>query len=216
MQKAVIFDLDGTLLYTLEDLKNSVNVALNKFNYPSRTLDEVRNFVGNGVRLLIERAIPDGKSNPHFEECLKYFKEDYVKNMYNETKPFDGILEMLENLRKKDYKIGVVSNKFDKAVKELCDKYFEGKIDVAIGENEEKGVRKKPDPTGVFEAIKLLNCDKNFTYYVGDSEVDIQTAKNSNLKCISVTWGYKDKEFLLKNNAEIIINNPEEIFEILK
>ena len=214
MEKGAIFDLDGTLLYTLEDLKDSVNFALAKYNYPPRTLDEVRNFVGNGVRPLIERSIPQGVSNPNFEECLNCFKQHYAQNMYNKTKLFDGIDEMLTELQSRGYKIAVVSNKFDKAVKKLCEKYFGKKIEIAIGESD--GVRKKPAPDSVLKAMEILNCNPDLTYYIGDSEVDIETAKNCNLKCISVNWGYKNTDFLKAHGANIIVQTPQEILEILK
>lgn len=216
MHKTAIFDLDGTLLYTLEDLKNSVNYALLQYSCPPRTLEEVRKFVGNGVRLLMERAMPQGSANPNFEECLSCFKSHYAKNMYNKTAPFDGINEMLDILKSRGYKIAVVSNKFDTAVKELCQKYFDNRVEVAIGENEAAGIHKKPAPDSVFRAMELLNSDKNLTYYIGDSEVDIQTAKNSGLQCISVSWGYKDREFLLLHDAQVIIDSPGQILEYLK
>lgn len=214
MEKGAIFDLDGTLLYTLEDLKDSVNYSLAKFGYPCRTLDEVRNFVGNGVKLLIERALPGGEKNSDFKECLTCFKEHYKKNMYNKTRLFDGIDEMLAELNSRGYKIAVVSNKFDAAVKELCEKYFCGKIEIAIGESEE--VRKKPAPDSVLKAMEVLNCHPELTYYIGDSEVDIETAKNAGLKCISVSWGYKDKDFLKEHGASTIVDRPLEILKILK
>ncbi len=214
MEKGAIFDLDGTLLYTLEDLKDSVNYSLAKFGYPCRTLDEVRNFVGNGVKLLIERALPGGEKNSDFKECLTCFKEHYKKNMYNKTRLFDGIDEMLAELNSRGYKIAVVSNKFDAAVKELCEKYFCGKIEIAIGESEE--VRKKPAPDSVLKAMEVLNCNPELTYYIGDSEVDIETAKNAGLKCISVSWGYKDKDFLKEHGASTIVDRPLEILKILK
>ncbi len=216
MEKGAIFDLDGTLLYTLEDLKDSVNFSLEKFGYPKRTLEEVRVFVGNGVRLLMERAIPNGTENKDFEDCLKCFKEHYAKNMYNKTKPFDGILDMLDELKIRGYKIGVVSNKFDLAVKELCKNYFNDKVELAIGESEAEGIRKKPYPDSVFKAMEILNCDKNKTFYLGDSEVDIETAQNSGLKCISVTWGYKDEQFLKAHGAKLIAHKPSDILEFLK
>jgi len=212
MTKAIIFDLDGTLLYTLEDLKDSVNFALEKFNYPPRTLDEVRNFVGNGVRLLVERSIPNGAANPDMEDVLKVFKAHYANNMYNKTKPFDGIEEMLDKLKERGIRTAVVSNKFDMAVKELCKKYFGEKIEIAIGESE--NLRKKPAPDCVLKVLEQFNCSKEEIFLAGDSEVDIQTAKNCNIKCISVTWGYKDKEFLIKNGAQILVNSPAEILEI--
>lgn len=215
MKKAVIFDLDGTLLNTLDDLADSTNYALSKFGYPTRTIDEVRQFVGNGVAKLIERAIPEGKNNPNFEKCLAIFKENYAQNMYNKTAPYNGIIEMLSNLKSKGIKIAVVSNKFDLAVKELCKKYFEGFIDFAAGENEAQGIKKKPAPDTVISVLNEFNFAPEDAVYVGDSDVDIMTAKNSQMPCISVTWGFRDEKFLLENGATILINAPSEIYNHL-
>lgn len=215
MKKAVIFDLDGTLLNTLDDLADSTNYALSKFGYPTRTIDEVRQFVGNGVAKLIERAIPEGKNNPNFEKCLAIFKENYAQNMYNKTAPYNGIIEMLSNLKSRGIKIAVVSNKFDLAVKELCKKYFEGFIDFAAGENEAQGIKKKPAPDTVISVLNEFNFAPEDAVYVGDSDVDIMTAKNSQMPCISVTWGFRDEKFLLENGATILINAPSEIYNHL-
>ena len=215
MKKAVIFDLDGTLLNTLDDLADSTNYALSKFGYPTRTIDEVQQFVGNGVAKLIERAIPEGKNNPNFEKCLAIFKENYAQNMYNKTAPYNGIIEMLSNLKSKGIKIAVVSNKFDLAVKELCKKYFEGFIDFAAGENEAQGIKKKPAPDTVISVLNEFNFASEDAVYVGDSDVDIMTAKNSKMSCISVTWGFRDEKFLLENGATILINAPSEIYNHL-
>ena len=215
MKKAVIFDLDGTLLNTLDDLADSTNYALSGFGYPTRTIDEVRQFVGNGVAKLIERAIPEGKNNPNFEKCLAIFKENYAQNMYNKTAPYNGIIEMLSNLKSKGIKIAVVSNKFDLAVKELCKKYFEGFIDFAAGENEAQGIKKKPAPDTVISVLNEFNFASEDAVYVGDSDVDIMTAKNSKMPCISVTWGFRDEKFLLENGATILINAPSEIYNHL-
>ncbi len=215
MKKAVIFDLDGTLLNTLDDLADSTNYALSKFGYPTRTIEEVRQFVGNGVAKLIERAIPEGKNNPNFEKCLAIFKENYAQNMYNKTAPYNGIIEMLSYLKSKGIKIAVVSNKFDLAVKELCKKYFEGFIDFAAGENEAQGIKKKPAPDTVISVLKEFNFASEDAVYVGDSDVDIMTAKNSKMPCISVTWGFRDEKFLLENGATILINAPSEIYNHL-
>lgn len=215
MKKAVIFDLDGTLLNTLDDLADSTNYALSRFGYPTRTIEEVRQFVGNGVAKLIERAIPEGKNNPNFEKCLAIFKENYAQNMYNKTVPYNGIIEMLSNLKSKGIKIAVVSNKFDLAVKELCKKYFESFIDFAAGENEAQGIRKKPAPDTVISVLNEFNFAPEDAVYVGDSDVDIMTAKNSQMPCISVTWGFRDEKFLLENGATILINAPSEIYNHL-
>lgn len=208
MKKAVIFDLDGTLLNTLEDLRESTNFTLEKFGYPKRSKDEIRNFVGNGVRKLIQRAF----EKEDIEEELEVFKTHYGKNMYNHTAPYDGIIETLNDLKSMGVKTGVVSNKFDKAVKELCEKYFPNLIDIAIGQSSD--IPKKPAPDGVFKALKFLNENENSAIYIGDSDVDIMTAKNSNLPCIGVTWGFRDKESL--NGANFVINKPYDIINIIR
>lgn len=194
-KKIVIFDLDGTLINTLEDLKDSTNYALSRLNYPERTINEICQFVGNGVAKLIERAIPDGKDNPDFQQCLEIFKKHYSKNMYNKTAPYDKILQILKTLKQNGYITAVVSNKFDMAVKELCSKYFSGLIDFAAGENEVCGIRKKPAPDTVLKVLEKFNLTNNEAVYVGDSDVDIMTAKNSKMPCISVTWGFRNREF---------------------
>lgn len=213
MINTIIFDLDGTLLNTLEDLKDSTNFALTQFGYPKRSLDEVRCFVGNGVKKLIERAIPDGAGNPDFEKCLVVFKKHYAMNMYNKTAPYDGILELLQNLNKQNYKIGVVSNKFDAAVKRLCKTYFSSLITAAIGETE--NIHKKPAPDSVFKVMEILDASQKNTVYCGDSEVDVQTAKNAGIDCIGVTWGFRSQKVLEDNGAKFIVNKPEEILELL-
>ena len=213
MIDTIIFDLDGTLLNTLEDLKDSTNYALKKFGYHERTLDEVRRFVGNGVRKLIERAIPNGKENPDCEACLETFKKHYEQNMYSKTAPYDGILDMLQELRTRGIKTAVVSNKFDLAVKELCRKYFGDLIEIAIGESE--NVRKKPAPDSVLRAIRELGSNKENCIYSGDSDVDVQTAKNTGIDCIGVTWGFRDRGLLEKEGAKYIIDKPSEYIEII-
>lgn len=214
-KKAVIFDLDGTLLNTLEDLTDSVNFALLNFKFPTRTEDEVRQFVGNGVAKLIKRAIPTGTSKPDFEKCTEVFKKHYKENMFNKTKPYKGTIPMLKRIKKHGIKVAVVSNKFDDAVKELCKKYFNGLIDYSAGENEQNGIRKKPAPDAILQILKQFDCTTEEVIYVGDSEVDIQTAKNAKIKCISVIWGFKDKDFLIDNGAKVLINTPDEIFKYL-
>lgn len=212
----IIFDLDGTLLNTLEDLTDSTNYALQNFGYPKRTMAEVRTFVGNGIAKLIERAIPIGVQNPDFENCLEVFKEHYSKNMYNKTSPYSRVIEMLKDLKQRGCKIAVVSNKFDTAVKELCAKYFSGLIDISFGENEKAGIKKKPAPDMVLSVVDYFCADNNDCVYVGDSEVDIMTAYNSNMFCISVLWGFKDKEFLLAHNAQVLVETPDDIIKYLE
>lgn len=209
----IIFDLDGTLLNTLFDLKESTNFALKKYGYPEKTIDEVRMFVGNGVAKLIERALPDGINNPAYKNCLEDFKKDYKIRMYDHTAPYEGILEMLEKLNAAGIKTAVVSNKFDAAVKELCKKYFGKRIPVAIGESE--NVKKKPAPDSVLRAMDLLHARKDKTIYCGDSDVDVQTAKNSGLPCIGVSWGFRDKALLEKEGADYIVDRPNELISLL-
>lgn len=211
--KTVIFDLDGTLLYSLEDLKDSVNFVMKKHGFREYTIDEVREAIGNGVRLLMERILPKDIDKNLFEECLSEFKENYSKNMYNKTKPYDGVLDMLKALREEGYNIAVLSNKFDSAVKELSSKYFGELVDLAVGQKE--GVKEKPSPLGIQEIAKELDTDVETCIMVGDSEVDIQTANNAGIDCISVTWGYKNIDFLYDNGATKLVYAPEDILELL-
>lgn len=209
----IIFDLDGTLLNSLEDLRVSVNYALFGFKYPKQTLDMVRRNVGNGIEKLMERSLPDGKDNVNYEVCLEIFKEHYKTHMSVNTKPYPHIIETLAALKSRGYKLAVVSNKFDAAVKPLCQKYFKSLIDVAIGQS--KDTKKKPAPDTVYMALDELESSAETSIYVGDSEVDIQTAKNSGMDCISVSWGFKTKEFLKQNGASVIIDTPLEIFNYI-
>jgi len=209
----IIFDLDGTLINSLEDLRVSVNYALFGFKYPKQKIEDIRQNVGNGVEKLIERSLPDGRDNINFEVCLQIFKEHYVKNMMVHTKPYPHILEMLVTLKSRGYKIAVVSNKFDAAVKQLCKKYFHGLIDSEIGQTKE--TKKKPSPDTVYAVLDDLDSKIEECMFVGDSDVDIQTAKNAGMQCISVSWGFKTKEFLSKNGASVIIDTPLEIFNYI-
>lgn len=214
MYNTVIFDLDGTLLNTLEDLKDSLNYALTQHGYKTRTLEEVRRFVGNGVQKLVERALPEGTSEEEMQKCLDTFKKHYQANMQNKTRPYDGIKELLTELKKNNYKTAIVSNKFDAAVKELATDYFGDLIDVAIGES--ATVKKKPAPDTVFAALKELGSDLSEAIFVGDSETDVRTAKNAGLPCVGVTWGFRSRDVLINERADYIIDTPERLLEILK
>ncbi len=212
MEKCVIFDLDGTLLYTLEDLQDAVNSALRFCNFKERTLNEIRNFVGNGVVLLMERAIPDGRKNPLFDECLNCFYKNYSGNVNEKTHPYDGIPELLYSLNKNGVKLAVNSNKYDTAVKDLCRIYFP-QIQIAIGARE--GIETKPAPYGVNDILKFLNVSKVNTFFIGDSSVDMHTAQNAGIKSIGVTWGYRSKESLIDAGADFIVDKPQEIIDIV-
>ena len=210
--KAYIFDLDGTLLDTLDDLAASTNFALRTHHMPEHGIDDVRRFVGNGVRKLMERAVPGGVANPLFEQALATFREHYTQHSLDTTRPYPGIIDLLQRLKASGKKVAVVSNKFDAATKALCQHFFASLVDVAIGESER--VRKKPAPDTVMEALRLLEVEKEQAVYIGDSDVDIATARNSGIPCISVTWGFRDRTFLLGHGALILVENPAEIAQI--
>lgn len=213
MRKAIIFDLDGTLLDTLEDLYLSVNAALKCYGFPLKTREEVRQSVGNGVRNLMRRSVPQGENNPQFEDCFLEFQKYYAAHLNVHTGPYTGIPKLLEKLSKQGYPMAIVSNKSDYAVKELNRKVFGGLIPVAIGESE--GVRRKPEPDTVCKALKELGVHKEDCVYVGDSEVDLQTAENCGIPCISVSWGFRDREILENLGAEKIVDTADELMEVL-
>ena len=214
MYETIIFDLDGTLLDTLDDLWAAVNAALKKFSLPLRTKEEVRSFVGNGIVKLMERSA--GKVDKEvFDGVLAEFKKYYGEHCEDNTKPYEGIMPLLEELKKRGIKTAVVSNKADFAVKKLAEGYFQGLLQEAVGENEEGGIRKKPAPDSLLAVMQRLGAGTRSTVYVGDSEVDIQTAQNAGVECISVTWGFKDREFLVENGATLLIDEPKELLEVL-
>lgn len=205
-----IFDLDGTLLNTLQDLAASVNYALSQYQMPPHDIDAVRSFVGNGVRLLMERATPDGAQNAQFEAVFSTFRQHYMKHSLDTTRPYDGIPEMLRELKRQGKRLAVVSNKFYAATQELVAHFFP-EIEVAIGEHEAEGIRKKPAPDTVYEALRQLGVGKENAVYVGDSDVDLMTARNSGLPCISVLWGFRDRDFLLRHGATTFVRKPSEL-----
>lgn len=208
---AVIFDLDGTLLDTLTDLSDSLNAVLRQYELPLHTKDEVRRFVGNGIRKLIERAIPGGTGHPQYEQIYQDFCAYYGEHCMDTTEPYPGILSLLDWLRKAGYQTAIVSNKADFAVKKLNRIYFEGMVPVAIGERE--GIRKKPAPDTVFQALRELEVDAGRAVYVGDSDVDIETAANAGMDEIPVCWGFRSREFLIEHGArpEQIASNAREL-----
>ena len=209
----VIFDLDGTLLNTLEDLKDSVNYALESAGMPLRTLEEVRGFVGNGVKRLMELAVEGGMENPKFEEVFEVFRQYYSGHCNDKTGLYPHIMELLEALNRRGYKLAIVSNKYYDAVQELKELYFKEYISVAIGEKE--GIRKKPAPDTVIEALKELGSRRESSVYVGDSEVDIATAKNAGMDCIVVTWGFRTKEEQKRAGGRVFADDPLEILDLL-
>lgn len=210
---AVIFDLDGTLLNTLEDLADSVNYALALQSLPCRSVDEVRQFVGNGVANLMARAVPEGTAAKTQAQCLLDFQANYRDNMRNKTAPYPGVVALLETLKKEGCKLAVVSNKFQDAVRALCPLYFETLLDTAEGESDR--AQKKPAPDMVHNAMEALGVTPDRAVYVGDSDVDIETARNAGLPCISVTWGFRDRAFLEGHGGVLFANDASQLEALL-
>lgn len=213
MYKLAIFDLDGTLLDTLRDLASAVNFALRKFSFPERTVDEVRSFIGNGVVKLMERSTPDGIDDDTQQRCLDTFRKYYLQHMSDTTAPYANVTDLLLELRAKGVKIAVVSNKLHPAVEDLCESYFPGLIDKAIGVSVEE--ERKPSPINVIKTMELFEADEDNCIYIGDSEVDVQTAHNAKVKCIGVTWGFRGKECLMAHGCEFIADSTDQVKEIV-
>lgn len=212
--EAVIWDMDGTILDTLEDLHDSTCHILNQNNLPSISIKETRSYLGNGAYHLIEMACPKGTNKETIEKIFEEYKPYYASHCEIKTKPYDGILEVMNTLKAKGIKQAIVSNKPDDAVRILSDKYFTGLADYSIGDSPERN--KKPAPDSVFKALEALNVSKEKAVYIGDSEVDLMTAKNSEMDCITVLWGFRDKEDLIEQGASTFADKPNDILEILE
>ncbi len=211
--KLAIFDLDGTILDTLEDLADATNYALKKHGYPGRTIEEVRRFVGNGIRKLIERAVPAGLGKEEIDRVHETFSDYYQQHCADKTRPYEGILPLLKRLRAAGCLTAVVSNKADTAVQPLCRRYYNGLFDYAVGER--PGIRRKPAPDSVQEVLCRLQVNAEEAVYIGDSEVDIQTAENAGLDSIIVTWGFRDRAYLASQGGRRFVDRPEEIEQII-
>lgn len=209
-----IFDLDGTLLNTLNDLAMSTNHALRQNGMAERSMDEVRSFVGNGVRRLIERAVEEGTDIETTNKVFADFKEHYMHHSLDTTCPYDGIMQLLKTLHEGGIRIAVVSNKLYAATRELCRHFFADTVEVAIGEKE--GINRKPSPDTVIEALRELGVDNSDAVYIGDSDVDIATARNSGMPCISVLWGFRNRSFLVSHGAETFVEHPSELLHFAK
>lgn len=207
-----IFDLDGTLLDTLQDLANAVNHAMREMNYPERTLDEVRRFIGNGMKMLIRRAVPDGTGEKDCEKALTFFHEYYLAHIADFTKPYDGIPEVISALKTRGCRLAVVSNKSDDAANAVVEKYFGKSFDTVVGKRE--SFPAKPDPASVKYVIQTLGAEPQDTIYIGDSDVDVYTAHNAELKCIGVTWGNRTRQELIDSGADFIAESSDEILNI--
>ena len=205
----MIFDLDGTILDTLEDLAGSMNYALTKHGYPIRTMEEIRSFVGDGLLMLTRRAIAPETDEAVIQTVLAEQKAYYKEHCADKTRPYEGIVELLEELKAAGYKLAVVSNKADYAVQILCEQYLEGILHMTVGEKE--NVRKKPAPDAVNAVLEALQVERDHAVYIGDSEVDIETAKNSQMEAVLVSWGFRDSEFLVNRGAKKLVHTVQEL-----
>ncbi len=212
--QTILFDLDGTLLDTLEDLADAVNHILERHRCPQRTLDEVRLFVGNGLGMLMRRSLPAQYSQTVSDLLAEELRTYYTAHSRIKTAPYAGVRELLETLHAAGAKVAVVSNKADEAVGELCSFYFPGLVDAAVGET--AGRRPKPAPDAVELALERLHVDKTDAVYVGDSQVDLDTAKAAGLPCVAVTWGFRSREDLVKAGAETLADSVEELSRLLQ
>lgn len=210
--KAILFDLDGTLLDTLEDMADALNRTMDRFCLPHRSLKEVRSFVGNGARRLIELAT--GAEGERLEDILAVYKEDYDQNYLIKTAPYPGVMALLDRLHEAGCLTGIVSNKPDSTVQSLSDALFEGKADISVGEK--SGIRRKPAPDTVLAAMEALGVSPAETVYVGDSEVDVMTARAAGVPCISVTWGFRDRDVLEEAGAEHFADSCDALWALLK
>lgn len=211
--KAVIFDLDGTILDTLQDLANSLNYALRTHGYPERTLDEVRRFIGNGIRVLVERGCPAGTPAADREAALATFRVHYDAHCKDFTGPYDGIHELLDTLRASGIRTAVVSNKIESAVVVLCEEHFPNQFEYMVGNRPD--LAPKPSPDSVNEVIGKLGMDRSEIVYIGDTEVDIQTANNAGIDCIGVDWGFRDGDYLRELGAKYIVDHPGQVPDIV-
>lgn len=210
----VIFDMDGTVLDTLDDLADSVNYVLARYGMPTRSTEEYRQFFGNGIRYAVRCAIPPHYADDVIDGMLPVFKEHYDQHCLDKTRPYSGIPELLKELKQQGYKMAIVSNKIDSAVKELNDRFFSDYISIAIGER--PGIRRKPAADTVLASLAELNASKEEAIYIGDSEVDLQTARNAGIPCIAVLWGFREKSVLAENGATVFAETPNDILSILK
>ncbi len=212
--KAAIFDLDGTLLDTLDDLWDAVNYTMDTYNFPRRTRTEVRAFVGNGVDRLIELCTPDGRDNPKFSEAVATYRGHYAENSENKTCAYPGVIDLIHRLREDGIVVAVVSNKMHAATVTLCAKYFP-EIPLVCGEREADGIRRKPHPDTVFWVVEQLGLTAGDCVYIGDSEVDIATAKNAGMDCISVLWGFRDEDVLRKAGGTVFADTAEALYDAI-
>ena len=213
--QAVLLDMDGTVLDTLRDLNAAVNQTMARFGYPGQSLADTRRFVGNGSRRLLELSLPAGTSAERIDEVLAWYLPYYNAHANDSTGPYDGITELLAALRGAGLRLAIVSNKPDRTVKELADIHFPGLLETAVGEDEAHGVRRKPWPDTLLAAAQRLGVKEEHCLYVGDSEVDVMTAKRAHMDCASVLWGFRSREELLAAGANLLFETPAELQSFL-
>ncbi len=211
--RTVLFDMDGTLLDTLEDLRESTNHVLRELGHPERSLEEVRRFVGNGAEMLIRRAVPEGTGEEEILRALGMFRSYYAAHCKEKTRVYDGMLALLDALRARGIKTAVVSNKPDEAVKKLSEEYFGGRMDYAVGAKD--GRRCKPYPDMVDAALEALGETREGAVYIGDSEVDVQTGLNAGLPVIAVSWGFRSRETIAEAGATVIADDAAALAKLL-
>lgn len=211
--KVVLFDFDGTLLYTVPDLGDAVNHGLEKYGYPCHDYAAIQSFVGNGVRLLVARALPGGEANPDFEAVFAAFNEYYDVHCTDKTAPYEGIMELLEALHERGVRMAIVTNKYQSAAEELRQRFFGDYIPIIEGDV--AGRERKPDPAPVKAALAALDCGGQGAVYIGDTEVDMQTAANSGLDFIAAAWGYRTLEQLKALNIEKIAMKPIDVLDLI-
>lgn len=208
-----VFDMDGTILYTLDDIADGVNACLEKHGLPLKNKDDIRRHIGNGIRHEIESSVPEGTEENVIEAVYQDFHAWYTIHCNDNTRPYEGIVELLRELNASGIACAVVSNKADYAVKKLNEIYFDGLLKAGVGESER--IARKPAPDEVNEVLRLLGMDRKKAVYIGDSEVDIETAKNACMDCIAVSWGYRDEQWLKQCGAERIVSTVEQLKDIL-
>ena len=213
MKNTVIFDLDGTILNTLDDLTDAVNFAMRLHGFPEHSADKVKIFVGNGIRKLLERSVPHDCSNEILEECFTAFCEYYKEHLNDKTSAYDGIQELLQDLKNKGFKTAVVTNKADFAAKVLCEKIFGDLITATVGSND--SIRHKPYPDGTLKALEILSARAENAFFVGDSDVDVKTAQNAGIDFIGVLWGFRDRTVLEGAGATVFAENAQELKTLL-
>ena len=209
--KAAVFDLDGTLLNTIDDLAWATNYALEQFIMPTYTVDEVRQMVGNGVAKLIRDAVPEDTDDATYQQVLACFKEHYADHSLDNTVPYPGILDAIDILKAAGVKCAVVSNKPNFAIADLMKNFFPGRFDFALGQRDD--LKRKPNAEPVHYALAQIGVNPKDAVYIGDSEVDVKTAQNSNMPCISVTWGFRDKDTLLAAGATTLVDTADEMVQ---